>query len=187
MSLSLGKLNEDMLFIIQATKTENHESLRLDQAGVVLVRPDTAPLVGVQEDVVDAGQSGVVTVEKTQKGIAYQLRLDADNQAVNLPGYDLRDRGLETVRLEVDLRVEDPGDPILLLPTNAITQKTVFNVLGIKILTGVSAQLAGKAAIDIPSPPAAPSPAAPSPAVPPDQLAPPDQPAPPDQSVPPGP
>jgi hypothetical protein len=93
----------------------------------------------------------LVRVSGTQKGVAYQLRLDADNAAVNPPGYHLTDRGVETVRLEVDFVVEDQGKAILLLPTGAITTSTTFNVLAIKTLTGVSAQLNGKATIGIPA------------------------------------
>jgi hypothetical protein len=148
-SVDTGKLLEDTVFIIQAVKIENREQLQLNQAAVVLVRPDQSPVVDVQKEAVEAGESGVVTVKKTQKGVAYQLRLDSNNRPVNLPGYHLTDRGAETVRVEVDLLVEDQGKPILLLPTNAITKKTTFNVLASKILTGVSAELTGKATLDV--------------------------------------
>jgi hypothetical protein len=153
LSASTGSLAEDTLLVIQATKTANRESLQLSQVVVILTRPDPSPVVGVQKAAVDSGQAGVVTLDKTQKGVSYQLRLDADNTPVNLPGYDLRDRGLETVRIEVDLLVEEQGQPILLLPTGPITAATRFNILASKILTAESAQLTGKAEIDI-SPPA---------------------------------
>lgn len=150
-----GELLEDTIFIIRGTKRENHERLQLDQVVVVLVRPNPAPVVGSQAAIVASGAEGVVTVSGTQKGVAYQLRLDANNQPINPPGYHLTDRAIETFRVEVDLVVEVPGAPLLLLPTGALTQATTFNVLAGKILTGVSAQLTGKATIDVQPPEAA--------------------------------
>lgn len=150
-SLSTGKLTEDTLFIIQATKIDNRESLQLTQALVVLTRPNTAPPVGALAETIPAGESGVVTVEKTQPGVHYQLRLDSDNSLVNLPGYHQTDRGVESIRVEVDLVVETQGEAILLLPTQAINGPTTFNVLARKTLSGVTAQLKGKATLGNPA------------------------------------
>ncbi|HAE59522.1 MAG TPA: hypothetical protein DCG54_08450 [Anaerolineae bacterium] len=149
LSATTGSLSEDTLFIVQATKVVNRERLQLLQAVAILVRPDPAPIVAVKNEVVETGQNGMVTLKKTQKGVAYLLRLDADNTPINPPGYHLTDRGVETVRVEVDLLIEDQGKAILLLPTNAITQATSFNILASKLVTGVSAQLTGKATLDI--------------------------------------
>ena len=152
LSITTGSLSEDMLFIVQATKNENkenRESLQLDQAVVVLVRPDTAPAVKAQQPLIDSNTFGMVTISKAQKGVEYQLRLDQNNKPVNPPGFPYEDRGVETTRLEVDFVVEAPGDPLVLLPTGRLAKKTTFNVLAIKILTKVSAQLKGKATIDI--------------------------------------
>lgn len=147
LSIGTGNLLEDTLFIVRGTKIENRERLQLDQAAVILVRPNTALAVGVENAAVERGTPGMVTVSGTQKGVAYQLRLNKNNESVNPPGYHLTDRGIETVRLEVDLVVEEQGQPVLLLPTGPITRKTAFNVLASKILTGVSAQLAGMVTI----------------------------------------
>ncbi len=149
LSVSTGNLPEDTLFIVQATKTENKESLQLHQAVAVLARPNPACAVGVEQDAVASGATGMLTVNGTQKGVYYQLRLDADNTLVNPPGYDVADRGINTTRLEVDFVVGSPGDAVLLLPTGAITQATTFNVLAAKILTGVSIELTGKATISV--------------------------------------
>jgi hypothetical protein len=149
MPADTGDLLEDTLFLISATKVDNRERLQLARAVVVLVRPNPAPVVGVLAAVVDAGAEGTVTVQNTQKGVYYQLRLDADNRPINPPGYHLTDRGIDTVRLEVDMIVEDQGKPILLLPAGPIATATTFNVLAGKILTGVSQQLTGKATIDV--------------------------------------
>jgi hypothetical protein len=75
--------------------------------------------------------------------------LNSNNTPINLPGYDLADRGVNTTRLEVDFVVEEQGDAILLLPTKPITKATTFNILASKIITGVSVQLTGKAIIGI--------------------------------------
>lgn len=147
LSVDTGQLLEDTLFIVRATKIENREQLQLDQAAVVLVRPNTAPVVGIESAKVPSGTPGMVTVDGTQKGVMYQLRLNKNNEPVNPPGYHLTDRGVEMVRLEVDLIVEEQGQPILLLPSGPITRKIAFNVLAAKIQTGVSAQLAGTVTI----------------------------------------
>jgi hypothetical protein len=92
-----------------------------------------------------------VLVSGTQQGVAYQLRLNADDTPIGAPGYDYRDRAVETARLEVDFVVEEPADArasqTLRLPAGSITSRTVFNVLATKILTGLTAELRGKATI----------------------------------------
>lgn len=149
LTVSTGKLLEDTLFIVQATKIDNREQLQLTQTVAILVRPNPAPTVSVAKAAVAAGDEGMVRVSGTQKGVRYQLRLDPANTPINPPGYHLTDRGLETVRVEVDLVVGDQGQPLLLLPAGTIAQATTFNILAIKNITGVSAQLTGKATIDI--------------------------------------
>lgn len=152
LSADTGSLTEDTLFIIQATKINNRERIQLRQNIAILVRPDLSPAVSTQADAVESGQTGIVTLENTQNGVFYQLRLDADNKLINPPGYHLTDRGVGTTRLEVDMVVEDQGKPILLLPTNAIEAKTYFNILACKILSGVKSQIKGRAIIDIKEP-----------------------------------
>ncbi len=149
LSVSTGNLLEDALFIVQAIKIENREQLQLDQTLVILARPNPAPAVSVAKAEVASGATGLVRVSGTQKGVAYQLRLDAGNTPVNPPGYHQTDRGIETVRLEVDFVVEDQGKAVLLLPTESITAATTFNILAIKTLTGVSTQLNDKATIGV--------------------------------------
>src|SRR6185436_9825819 len=138
LSIATGGLLEDTIFIVQATKTANRERLQLDQAAAVLVRPNPAPQVSAAREVVPAGTEGLVTVGGTQPGVAYQLRFDSNSRPINTPGYHYEDRGVETTRVEVDLVVERPGDPLLLLPTGRVTAKTTFQVLATKVLTGVS-------------------------------------------------
>jgi hypothetical protein len=147
--VATGKLLEDTIFLVRATKTENGESLQLAQAVVVLVRPNPAVAVSVSADPVERDTPGEVVLKDTQKGVAYQLRLDVDNQPVNLPGYHLTDRALETTRIGVDFVIEDQGSPDLLLPTGNLTRATRFNVLASKILTGVSKELTGKVTIHL--------------------------------------
>lgn len=150
--ISSGALLEDALFIVQATKIANREALQLTQTQALLARPNAAPAVSVAQASVSAGSEGVVQVAGTQNGVVYQLRQDPGNKLVNLPGYHLSNRALETMRVAVDLMVGDRGQAVLLLPTGAISQASSFNVLAIKTITGVSAQLAGKASIGITAP-----------------------------------
>lgn len=149
-TVSTGNLLEDTLFIVQATKIENREQLQLTQTLAVLVRPNPGPVVSVAQASVASGSTGLVQLNDTQKGVGYQLR-NSNNTTINPPGYHLTDRGIETMRLEVDLLVENQGKPVLLLPTGPITQTTEFNILAIKTITGVSAQLNNKATISITS------------------------------------
>ena len=58
----------------------------MDQVVAVLVRPDPTPEVGVEDALIDADSRGVITVKGTQKGVFYQLRLDADDTPVGDPG-----------------------------------------------------------------------------------------------------
>ena len=91
----------------------------------------------------------MVTVDHTQSGVAYQLRQDEVNTPVNPPGHHYGDRGVQRVRVQVDLGVETVGEEQLWLPTGEIETETTFNVLATKILTGVSAPLSGKATIEV--------------------------------------
>lgn len=144
-------LFEDGLFILRATKMGNGESIWLDRSVVILARPDTARKVGRREDRVSAGSPGTVTVEGTQKGVAYQLLLDG--KAVNQPAYHLTDRGVERVRVAVDLVVEqelpseEGPDFVALLPTGPISGTALFTVFAMKVLSGVGAVMAGSATI----------------------------------------
>jgi len=148
LSVETGSLLEDTLFIVQATKIENREQLQLDQSFAVLVRPNPACPVSVAKAEVIAGTAGVVQVDSTQKGVRYQLRLDADNTPVNPPGYHQTDRALETARVEIDLGIESQGAEVLLLPTSPLSATTTFNILATKNITGISAQLTKKPTIE---------------------------------------
>ncbi len=148
LTLSTGNLLEDALLIVQATKIANRQQLQLTQTVAILARPNPAVAVSVAQESVAAGTPGLVQLNGTQKGISYQLRLDGTNNTpINPPGYHQTDRGVQTVRLEVDFIVEDQGQPILLLPTGPIKKKTTFNILAVKTITGVSTQLSAKASL----------------------------------------
>jgi len=147
MSAVAAGLREDTLMIVKATKKENKQSVQLDRAVVVLVRPNPEPTLAVEQRQHGDWKFHAVTVTDTQKGVAYQLRLDKDNQPVNPPGYHYEDRSVENTRLEVDFVIEAEAEPLLLLPTGALTQKTTFNVLATKSLSGISVPL--KATIEV--------------------------------------
>jgi hypothetical protein len=152
LNIDSGALLEDTVFIVQATKNANREQLQLAQTMVVLVRPNPASAVSVAVTALAAGGDGLVQVSGTQKGVAYQLRLDPANTPVNPPGYHLTDRAIETMRVEVDFVVTDQGATLLLLPTGPISQAATFNVLAYKVITGVNVQLTGKATISVTTP-----------------------------------
>ncbi|NJN17062.1 MAG: hypothetical protein HC822_12710, partial [Oscillochloris sp.] len=147
LTLTAEGLLEDTRFIVLATKKVNRERLQLDQTMVVLVRPDPAPTVTEQESRVPKNTQGMVVVTGTQRGVYYQLQLDGT--PINPPGYDYRDRAVETSRIDVDFVVEGPADPqaaqLLLLPTDPVAKKTTYTVQAAKILSGVPAMLTAKA------------------------------------------
>jgi hypothetical protein len=153
LSIASGNLTEDSIFVVLATKTDNHERVQLDQALVVLVAPDPGPQVGVVQSPLAAGTEGLVTVSGTQRGVQYQLLRDPDGSEINLPGYDYRDRGVSAARVEVDFVVEIPSDPVasqtLVLPTGPVAATTTYRVLATKTLSKVSAELTGKATITV--------------------------------------
>jgi hypothetical protein len=151
--VTADNIREDTLFIVQATKNANRERLQLRQAVVVLARPNPIPQVAVVQSPLPVGNAGIVTVSGTQQGVAYQLQAETEGTPINLPGYDYRDRGIETTRLEVDFVVEEPVDPdayqILMLPTGPVSASTTYSVLATKILSGVSTLLNSRATIEV--------------------------------------
>ena len=70
---SPAPLVEDTLFVVQATKSENRETLQLNQAVVVLVRPRSDPKMTAQDSLVAQGTAGTVQISNTQRGVRYQL------------------------------------------------------------------------------------------------------------------
>ena len=149
LGITTGSLTDDVFFVVQATKRDNGETLQVTGMAAALVRPDPTLTVGVVETPVAADTFGIVTVDGTQAGVTYQLRLDADDTTVGEPGYHVSDRGLERMRVAVDLGVETQGDAQLRLPTDVLTATTVFNVLATKRITGLTAELNGKATVEV--------------------------------------
>jgi hypothetical protein len=153
LSIASGNLIEDSIFVVLATKTDNHERLQLDQALVVLVAPDPGPQDGVAQSPLAAGTEGLVMVSGTQRGVQYQLLRDLDSSPINLPGYDYRDRGVGASRVGVDFVVEAAVDPVanqtLVLPIGPVAATMTYRVLATKTLSGVSAELTSKATITV--------------------------------------
>ena len=145
----------ETLFIVRATKTENRETLQLNQAVVVLVRPKPDPTVTARDSVIALGAVGTVEVRNTQKGVRYQL-MKEDKTPVGAPGYHWEDRGVEAMRLEVDFVVgqnePEGAGGVLWLPTGPLTEKTTFSVMATKVITGVTKPLDGTVVIDIKPP-----------------------------------
>lgn len=144
---------EDTLYIVRATKVDSKETLQLDRVAVVLVRPAPDPEVAAREAAVPAGSAGMVLVRGTQAGVSYQLQKDADGSPVGRPGFHVDDRGVGSVRVEVDLVVGEPepagGNREVWLPTDPVQQATTYRVLATKVLSGLTAPVKGKATIDV--------------------------------------
>lgn len=164
-TLSSEILVDDTLFIVQAKKEHlapqiNSSAVPVTQVAAVLVRPDPGPEVSAKKPSVAPDTVGMVLVDGTQRGVVYQLRVDANNKAVNPPGFHYEDRGVETTRIEVDFIVEPPSDlsakqRLLLLPTESLTKTMIFNILATKVLTRVSTTLNAKATIEVQGEPGA--------------------------------
>lgn len=154
MAATVTGLTEDTLLVVHARKSANGSSLPLAQAAAILVHPNPAPRVGAVSTTLLSGDEGVVTVNDTQAGVAYQLQIN--NQSVNTPGYDYRDRAIETARVGVDLVVEPlddaAADQTLYLPTGPLTKNTRYTVLATKIRTGLRIPLTSQVRITVTSP-----------------------------------
>ena len=153
-TVEIGALEDDALCVVLALKknlpNDTRLQLGLSQALALLVRPDPTPKVAALEASVRSGTKGVVTVENTQRGVQYHLRRD-NNPPRTSAGYHWEDRGIGTMRVEIDLVLNSVVDRILRLPTAKLTQETHFNVLATKTLSGVSVALTAKATIGIKS------------------------------------
>lgn len=149
LTIDTDPLAEDTLLVVRAAKSANHETLLTRPAAAALVRPNPAPTVGARQSPIEVATEGFVTVDATQPGVAYQLQIAPTSLPVGLPGFHIGDRGIETMRVEVDLDVGEPGSEQLVLPTGPLTVSTRFSVLAIKTLTGVSQLLTGQATIEV--------------------------------------
>jgi hypothetical protein len=151
----LVPLLTETLFVVRATKTENRETLQLNQAVVVLVRPKPDPTVTARDSVIALDAVGTVEVRNTQKGVRYQL-MKEDKTPVATPGYHWEDRGVEAMRLELDFVVgqnePEGAGGVLWLPTGPLTEKTTFGVMATKVITGVTKPLDSTVVIDIKPP-----------------------------------
>jgi hypothetical protein len=147
-AIASGNLTKDTVFIVTATKIENGETLQLNQSVAVLVRPSRDPEVRAERSPISTGTSGKVLVNKTQKGVEYQL-LDEDNTSLGSPGYDYRDRGLGTTRLGIDFGVDTDGGKPVSLPTPLLNRKTTFRVRATTIYAHQSTDLKETVSIDV--------------------------------------
>ncbi|MCB0207858.1 MAG: hypothetical protein KDJ52_00930 [Anaerolineae bacterium] len=114
-------LTDDSLIIVQAAKTHQisqdpqanqtlPSAIQLEQAAVVLVRPDPAPPLRLKVLVVGAETGGDLEVFDGQPGVFYYFRADPDGHALGLPAYfhknDDQDKtmnkGLDQLKIEVD-------------------------------------------------------------------------------------
>ncbi len=156
-SCTTGPIHEDTFFIVRATKIENGETLPLTTIVPVLAKPDTSPSVRAESPAVDANSSGRVIVTHTQASVHYQLRVNDGDALVNQPGYHHADRKIGTFRVGIDFQVAGVAETELWLPTSPLTTATAYNVLAIKTLSRVTAQLDQTVTIGIRPTPSAPS------------------------------
>lgn len=120
LQLQLGPLSEDCALVVQAHKdhsatVQTQSDLQLNQAAVVLVRPDPVPALKLQLTKSADGQSGSVLVTGGQPGVFYHFSRTGQTAEASLPAYFHKlddtdatgtlNRGLGQYRLEMDLVV----------------------------------------------------------------------------------
>lgn len=173
--LPVGALKEDSFVLVQAKKEHRAavnitSAVQLDQAKVILVRPDVNP--GIQLTVMVAGTKtdGTLAVTGGQAGVLYFVRRDPDGADLGLPAYfhkvDEQDptvnKGIGQLRVEVDLAISrgtqrpaataselaatPPLSPVL--DTGPIDLGTKLYLRAVKAQTRVSVKLAKQAQMD---------------------------------------
>ena len=173
--LPVGALKEDSFVLVQAKKEHRAavnitSAVQLDQAKVILVRPDVNP--GLQLTVTVAGTKtdGTLAVTGGQAGVLYFVRRDPDGADLGLPAYfhkvDEQDptvnKGIGQLRVEVDLAISrgtqrpaataselaaaPPLSPVL--DTGPIDLGTKLYLRAVKAQTRVSVKLAKQAQMD---------------------------------------
>lgn len=145
-------LNDDVFFRVRATKTGAGEAVILNSAAAALVRPMRDMAVEAPVSKLSAGTDGWVTVYPGQSGVQYQLIRSGDGTALGVPGHCQADRAVGTSRIGIDFVVEDDGPPEVWLPTGGMDRTSLFRVVAIRNLTGVTAELNQQVTITVSSP-----------------------------------
>lgn len=164
-SFEIESQQEDSVFVIQATKNNqtNGETLRIKNGLVLLVQPSPSPGVTAENSAISSGEEGLIILNKTQKGVKYQLA--AGNKTIGEFGYHISERAIGGVRerrefgmrIETDFKIgtaEDSagtlfGDETLILPTGTLKKTTTFKVIARKSYTGLEAELSGTVEITV--------------------------------------
>ncbi|HUT46928.1 MAG TPA: hypothetical protein VMX36_11630 [Sedimentisphaerales bacterium] len=175
LELKVGPLTDDSLVIVQAQKYHQASpepqtaqrvpsAVQLEQAAVVLVRPDPAPPLRVKVLVEGAQTSGDMQVFDGQPGIFYYFRQTPEGKEFEWPAYfhksddcdESLNKGLEQLELEIDFvvaadpfpgKVSDsanlaqvaPEPP--LLQTGRLPTGTTLHIRAVKAQTSVATPL----------------------------------------------
>jgi hypothetical protein len=181
LQFKLSGLTNDSLVIVQAEKSEtvsdtpqpSQTAIQLEQAAVILVRPDPTPPLRVKVLLEGAETSGEIQVFDGQPGVFYYFRLqpDDDDLSLSLPAYfhqrDDRDerynKGVGQLKLGVDFVIAPPlppdkarGNLAQLVPESpwleigSLPADTVLHVRAVKAQTQVAIPLNQTAQISAP-------------------------------------
>ena len=169
LACTIPALTDDSLLIVQASKEHQaapgvSSALQLEQAAVILVRPNPAPALRLVP-VEPAATSGAFQVFDGQPGVFYYFRREPEGTELGLPVYfhkkddtnPAMNKGIDQLRIGVDFVVAPtlpadqaqasvslaevpPAAPIL--ETGALPVGTVCSVRAVKAQTGVEVELA---------------------------------------------
>ena len=160
--LAANALTEDAIVIVQAIKQHRVEpgeqtiasAVWLEQAAVVLVRPDPARALRLR------AQGGSLQVHDGQPGVFYYVTPEAGSGIEKLPAYfhkrDPRDaaqnKGIGQLGVEIDFAVAaDPGVRPPLLDLAQVNAERALSLRAVKAQTGVDVNMA-RGALLVPVP-----------------------------------
>ncbi len=143
---------EDAILQVIASKKGAPElSLKLTEPMVVKVKPNPGTKVSAVTDKVPKGSVGLIQVSGTQPGVKYQLRNNTNNVTIGWPRFHSKNYGVDKATLGVDLAVGEFSGPTVQLPTAILSKNHTYNVLAIKVSTGLSCELTQTAEVGISS------------------------------------
>ena len=167
-------LNEDSMIIVQAEKThlasrEISSALRLEETGVILVRPNATPGLHLKATIEGSDRLRTIEVSGGQTGVFYHLRPNLNGKNIALPAYfhkkdakdETQNKGLGQLRMGVDFVVSRnlpegavsesahtfPLDPLIEIKTLQIGTK--LSIFAIKAQTGLGKPLTKGADIPV--------------------------------------
>lgn len=128
-------VTEDLTISIIASKNDGEHDAILDGSLIIPVKPDSQKNLEVIQKKTTKGESATVRVNKTQRGIIYQLRNASGNEMIGHYGYHHKNYGVGKARIEIELVPGEFTRDFVDLETGPLEKTTTFSVYGVKATT----------------------------------------------------